>query len=185
MAKTMKPRSGYDIQSDVQDELQWAAHVKANDIEVRLHSSAERTDSDLALAIMHALKWDAVIPYGLVDVTASHGFVTLKGTVDWDFQRVSVQKVVQGLAGVKRISNLIKVASDHPTHADIKRRIERALIRNAEVDAHTITVTVVGNTATLRGTVHSYAETVAATRTAWLAPGVARVENLIEITCDE
>ena len=33
----------------------------ANDIEVRLHTTAERTDSDLALAALYALKWDAAI----------------------------------------------------------------------------------------------------------------------------
>jgi VCBS repeat-containing protein len=226
MAKTMKPLSDLDIQSDVQDELHWAANVKANevgvavsdgvvtltgtvesflarqsaqeaalrvrgvhavadDIEIRLHTSAERTDSDLALAIMNALKWDAVIPYGLVDVTVSHGYVTLKGTVDWDFQREAVQKIVQRLAGVRSISNLITVASSHPTPANIRQRIERALIRNAEVDANTITVTVEGNTATLKGTVRSYTEKVAAGRTAWLAPGIAKVENQIKITYDK
>jgi osmotically-inducible protein OsmY len=157
----------------------------ANDIEVRLHISAERTDSDLALAIMNALKWDAVIPYGLVDVTVSHGYVTLKGMVDWDFQREAVQKVVQRLAGVRAISNLITVASSHPTPASIKQRIDRALIRNAEVDANTITVTVEGNTATLKGTVHSYAEKVAAGRTAWLAPGIAKVENQIKVAYED
>ena len=54
-----------------------AAHrvpgVKAvvNEIEVRLPGSAERTDHDLAKAVLNALRWDAAIPTGKVDVTVS------------------------------------------------------------------------------------------------------------------
>ena len=56
---------------------QEAAHrvrgVKAvvNDIEVRLPGFAERTDTDLAAAVLNALRWDAAIPTGKVDVTVS------------------------------------------------------------------------------------------------------------------
>ena len=53
----------------------------ANDIEVRLPGFAERTDTDLAAAVLNALRWDAAIPTGKVDVTVSQGWVTLKGEV--------------------------------------------------------------------------------------------------------
>jgi osmotically-inducible protein OsmY len=146
----------------------------------RLHTSAERTDSDLALAIVNALKWDTAVSTDKLEVAVSRGFVTLKGQVDHYFQREAAERVVQRLAGVKVVNNMITVAS-HPAPADIKRRIERALIRNAELDAKTISVSVKGNIATLTGTVGSYAEKVAAGRTAWLAPGIATVENHIVI----
>src|SRR6202049_1638722 len=55
----------------------------ANDIEVHLPGSAERTDADLAAAVLNALKWEAAIPVGKLDVTVSHGWVTLKGEVDY------------------------------------------------------------------------------------------------------
>src|SRR5437016_2138506 len=51
----------------------------ANDIEVRLPGFSERTDADLATAALNALKWDAAIPDGAVQVTVSNGGVTLKG----------------------------------------------------------------------------------------------------------
>jgi osmotically-inducible protein OsmY len=159
-------------------------HAVANEIEVRLHTSAERTDSDLALAILNALKWDAVIPTDNLDVAVSHGFVTLKGQVEWYYQREAAARVVQRLAGVKGVSNLITVAA-HPTPADIRQRIERALVRNAEIDADTITVLVEGSFATLKGTVRSYAEKVAAGRTAWLAPGIVTVDNQIKIAYED
>ncbi len=159
-------------------------HAVANEIEVRLHSSAERTDSDLALAVWNALKWDAVIPTDQLEVAVSHGYVTLKGQVDWYYQREAAARVVQRLAGVKAVSNLITIAV-HPTPADIKQRIERALVRNAEIDAYTIVVSIQGNVATLKGTVRSYAEKVAAERTAWLAPGIVTVDNQIIIAYDD
>jgi len=159
-------------------------HAVANEIDVHLHTSAERTDSDLALAVLNAFKWDTVIPTDQLEVTVSHGYVTMKGQVDWYFQREAAQRVVQRLAGVKSISNLITVVA-HPTPSDIKQRIERALVRNAEIDADTVTVTVSANTAVLKGTVRSYAEKVAAGRTAWLAPGITTVENEIKIAYED
>src|ERR1700694_4861373 len=51
----------------------------ANDIEVRLPVSAERTDEDIAAAAVRALEWDAVIPTDRVQVTVSKGWVTLRG----------------------------------------------------------------------------------------------------------
>ncbi len=159
-------------------------HAVADEIEVRLHASAERTDSDLALAIVNALKWDAVIPTDTLEVAVAHGYVTLKGKVEWYYQREAAGRVVQRLAGVKGVSNLISVAV-HPAPEDIKQRIERALVRSAELDADTVTVTVEGNVATLKGTVRSYAEKVAAARTAWLAPGIATVDNQIKIAYED
>ena len=51
----------------------------ANDIEVRLPSSAERTDTEIAAAVTRALEWDAFVPIDKIDVTVSKGWVTLSG----------------------------------------------------------------------------------------------------------
>src|SRR5207249_8239684 len=45
----------------------------ANDIEVRLPSSAERTDADIAAAAVRALEWDAFVPTDKIKVTVSKG----------------------------------------------------------------------------------------------------------------
>src|SRR6185437_12123998 len=105
-------------------------HAVANEIEVRLHTSAERTDSDLALAALYALKWDAAIQADKLDVTISHGYVTLKGEVEWPFQREAAERAIRRLAGVKGVTNWVAVAV-HATPGDIKRQIEKALVRNA------------------------------------------------------
>ncbi len=153
----------------------------ANDIEVRLPGSAERTDADLAKAGLNALRWEAAIPAGKLDVTVSQGWVTLKGEVEYAFQKRDAERVVQRLSGVKGVTNLITIKPPvSPT--DLKQQIERALIRNAETDARNITVEVQGSKVILRGTVRSYAEKQAAEDTAWAAPGVSEVENYIMIS---
>jgi osmotically-inducible protein OsmY len=153
----------------------------ANDIEVRLPGSAERTDADLAKAVLDALRWDAAIPTDKIDVTVSHGWVTLKGEVEFGFEKRDAERAVQRLSGVKGVTNLITVRP-HPLPTDLKQNIEKALIRNAETDAQHITVEVEGSKVILRGTVRSYAEKKAAEETAWASPGVTEVENRIVVS---
>jgi osmotically-inducible protein OsmY len=159
--------------------------VKAvvNDIEVRLPGSAERTDADLAKAVIDALRWNAGIPADKIDVTVDHGWVTLKGQVDYGFQKRLAERAVERLSGVVGVTNLIVVKSQpSPSPQELKQQIEKALIRNAETDARRITVEVQGSKVILRGTVSSYAEKKAAEETAWSAPGVTEVENRLEVS---
>src|SRR6266446_2456003 len=153
----------------------------ANDIEVRLPSFAERTDADLAAAVLSALKWDAAIPAGTLDVTVSQGWVTLKGEVEYAFQKRDAERAVERLSGVKGVGNLI-VVKPHLSPTDLKQQIERALIRNAQTDARHITVEVQGSKVILHGTVRSYAEKQAAADAAWSAPGVSEVENRMVVS---
>lgn len=150
----------------------------ANDLEVKLAS--ERTDADIAGAALRALEWDAFVPSNRVQVTVSKGWVTLKGEVEWQYQKKDAERVVRRLGGVKGVSNLITVKA-RATPSDLKKKIEDALIRNAAVDANRITVEVQGSKAMLKGTVRSYAEKEEAERVAWSAPGITSVENGITL----
>jgi osmotically-inducible protein OsmY len=146
----------------------------ANDFEVHLPSAAERTDTELAQAALSALKWDADIPADGLEVTVSHGRVTLKGTVDDQFQRAEAERVVRRLAGVKAVTNWLTVRVSAPAPQDIKQRIERALVRNAETDANRVSVEVLGHTVVLRGDVRSWAERRAAEGSAGPRRGSAK-----------
>src|SRR5258708_5329991 len=153
----------------------------ANYIEVRLPGSAERTDPDLATAVVNALEWDAGIPAGKLDVTVSQGWVTLKGEVDYAFQKMDAERAIRHISGIKGITNLI-VVKPPVLPSDLKQNIEKALVRNAETDARNIRVEVEGSKVILRGTVRSYAEWKAAAETARSAPGVTEVEDHILIS---
>jgi osmotically-inducible protein OsmY len=61
----------------------------------------------------------------------------------------------------------------------VKRRIEQAFLRSAEIDADWISVESHGSEVVLKGAVRSWAEREEAERAAWRTPGVAKVNNQI------
>jgi osmotically-inducible protein OsmY len=155
-------------------------HAVVNDIDILLPMTHERSDPAIAEAVVRALEWDVLVPHDVIDVRLSDGWVRLSGTVDWDYQRTAAVDAVQFLTGVKGITNRIAVRP-RVMVPDIKARIEAALRRNAEVEAHGITVHLQDSAVTLRGHVQSLAERAAAEAAAWAAPGVTTVENELEI----
>jgi osmotically-inducible protein OsmY len=155
--------------------------VKAvvNNIEIRL--PMERTDADIAAAAVHALELDASLPRDKVRVTVSNGWITLTGEVEWGYQKEEAERVVRRLTGVRGATNLI-IVQPRPTPSELKKKIEEALVRNAQTDAERITVEVQGSKIILKGIVRSWAERLEAERAAWSAPGITEVENRITIS---
>lgn len=153
----------------------------ANDVVVKLHSTTERTDPEVAQAGVNALTWDAEVPNHQIHVIVQNGWVTLTGEVDAPFQRGAAERTVRHLAGVLGVSNSLIVRQGVPAPNDVQERIERALVRNAAIDAGHITVAVHGHKVLLKGTVRSHAERSAAERAAHSAPSIAEVDNCILI----
>ncbi|SCL16936.1 Osmotically-inducible protein OsmY, contains BON domain [Micromonospora nigra] len=154
----------------------------ANDLTVNLGTGAERADPDIAAAARHALEWDAFVPVDGLDVTVSHGWVTVHGEVEWEYQRRAAERAVGRLTGVRGVSNGITVRPQvRPDGHLLVERIVDALARNAATEAERITVRVHGDTVLLSGLVHAIAERAEVERVVWSAPGIREVHNHIAV----
>jgi len=152
----------------------------ANELEVRLPGSSERTDEDIAQAAVDTLRWSVFVPQDRIKVKVSKGWITLEGNVDWQYQKSAAEKAVRKLYGVLGVSNLIEV-KPQVSKAEVKTSIEAALKRLAEVDANRIRVDTEDGKVVLSGSVRSWFEREEAERAAWAAPGVRSVEDRIAI----
>jgi osmotically-inducible protein OsmY len=151
-----------------------------SELDVHVPSSFERTDEEIAQAAVNALGWNLSVPGGRIKVEVSKGWITLKGDVDWQYQRDAAEGAVRNLVGVKGVANSVDLKSP-VSQAAVKSDIEAALKRSAQLDAQSIGVQAAGHSVILTGSVQSYAEKKEAERAAWAAPGVYSVDNRISI----
>jgi osmotically-inducible protein OsmY len=150
----------------------------ANDLEIRLPSVDERPDPDIARDAVAAIKAHLPISSENIKVVVQNGWVTLEGRVEWQYQRQTAENAVRRIKGVKGVTNLIQL-KPRVQPEEVKKKIEEAFRRNAEVDANRIIVETNGSQVILKGTVRSWIEREEAERVAWSAPGVTSVDDRI------
>ena len=153
----------------------------ANDIEVRMPSVDERPDPEIARDAVAAIKTQLPISSEHIKVVVKNGWVNLEGQVEWEYQRRTAEQAVRRIKGIKGVTNLIQLRP-RAEPSEIKRKIEEAFKRNAEVDANRIIVETNGSEVVLKGTVRSWTERQEAERIAWSAPGVTKVEDRIIVS---
>jgi osmotically-inducible protein OsmY len=149
------------------------------DLQVRL-SPDSSSDEVIAGRVANLVEWDVSLPKGTIKVKVEGGYVTLTGEVNWNYQRTAAEQGIRRLAGVRGVSNQIFVKPQVKA-TDIKRRIEDALERQADLEAHKISVTVEGSKVRLDGKVRAWFERDIIERAAWAAPGVQSVEDHVSI----
>lgn len=167
---------------DAQRTVQSTGGVRAvaNEIEVRLEGSGVRNDTEIATAALNALEWHTAVPTERIKVAVKNGWVTLEGTVDWQYEREAVADAVSYLQGVAGVNNLITLVPK-VTPAEVRTKIEAAFKRSAEVDAQHVNVEARDRSVVLNGKVSSWTERREAERAAWSAPGVTKVDNRLTV----
>ena len=174
--------------SDKQDAEAAAKHVAgvvgvANDIEVRVPAVDQRPDPEIAREAVAAIKSRLPTSWEHIKVVVEDGWVELEGEVQWQYQRRAAEHAVRSLPGVKGITNTIRI-KPLAKAADLGRRIEEAIKRNAQLDANRIGVEANGSEVILKGIVRSWHEREEAERVAWAAPGVTTVRNRVAVSDD-
>jgi len=152
----------------------------ADEIEVRLPSETATTDEEIAHRIAHVLEWNTQIPTDDIKAEVRNGVVTLRGDVDWNFQRTYTHRQVEGIQGVVSVTNNIHVRK-RPAAQDVKKKIEHALHRHADIEASKVGLSVQDGIVTLSGEVDSFAEKDEIVDAAWSALGVSRVIDNLSI----
>ncbi len=156
-------------------------HAIAENIEVRYPYQTKTADDQIAQRASDLLKWDVVVPKNTVDVLVHDGFVTLSGTVDWQYQRSAAEDDMRKLSGIVCVTNMIKIRPRIDA-SDIKAKIESALKRHAEVEADAIRINIQdGNKVVLEGCVDNWDERHKVENATWSTPGVASVDDRLTI----
>jgi osmotically-inducible protein OsmY len=153
----------------------------AEEIEVRLPGTVAASDDEIAQRAVNSLRWSTVVPDGKVQVKVQNGWITLTGALDWNYQKLGASDAVRNLEGVIGVSNLIELKS-RVSSIDVRKHIQDALNRSAQLEASAIHVDVSGNKVTLAGNVKAWFERGIAERAAWATPGVTAVEDRLTIS---
>jgi len=130
----------------------------ANDLIVKGPFHLGRSDTELALAVRHALEWDVFVPDQRIRSTVSDGWITLEGEVDLLREREDADHAVRRLAGVIGLFNRIVIAPHAAKPEAIRSAIQQALERHAQHEARHIDVRVEDGVVILDGSVGSFTE---------------------------
>lgn len=145
-------------------------------IEVRISSNDQKNDEYIKSGILNAFRWNWNTLNNTIKVRVENGWVTLSGTLEWNYQKDAAKSAAGNLIGVKGVTNNIIIAATTDIKVD-KLTIERALKSHVDIDATAIIVTISGSDVTLKGSADSWFQKELAGRTVWKAPGVLNVYN--------
>lgn len=152
----------------------------AVDMRVDLVDPGQFTDADISRTITDILQLMAPAYHQGIQVMVENGWLTLSGTVEWNYQRNAALRLISHVMGVRGVSNHISIQPKVIARA-VKDEILAAMQRRAIADVDAISVTINGPDVTLDGTVHSWSEKTLAKHAAACMPGVRNVIDKISV----
>lgn len=156
--------------------------VKAivDQIAIELPGICHTSDEDLAARAFARLASNLSVPIERIHLSVEKGVVTLRGDVDWQYQRQAAEEDLLRLDCVREIVDEITLKPPvQPSR--VRDKIQEALARIAPIDADKVGVTAEGSRVTLSGTVNSWHERGLAENAAWSVPGVTEVVDDIAV----
>jgi osmotically-inducible protein OsmY len=176
---------GYFKKNQAEDTAKNVAGVKAvvENIEVKYFNGYTKSDNEIATEVLKALSDSWSVPNDKLKVKVENGMVTLEGELPWNYQKEAAKTAINYLAGVKGVTNNIKIKSE--VHDAIEKKdVEKALARSWAFDSDDISVKVNGTNVTLEGVVGSIYQKEEAGRLAWKTPGIWSVQNDLVVEYD-
>jgi osmotically-inducible protein OsmY len=150
----------------------------ANKLTVSL-LGAPRDDTAIARAVRNALEWDVTVPEDRIESIVRNGIVTLKGTVDYWYQRKATADAVARLLDVVSVNNHLVIAPPLRTDTEIHDELKAALRRRFPFEH--IDVAVDKGLVILQGRVPSYRIRREAETITWATRGVKDLTNKLAI----
>lgn len=155
----------------------------------RITDWSQKPSTEVKAAIKDAFAYDPRISRSDVDVEVDSGTVTLSGKVDNLKARQVAEQDARNTRGVWLVKNLIKVRPGIGPHnspkpdvdAELARRVRTALLRDANLYQHEISVTVRNRAVRLSGTVFTEFEKSVAEDVVSRVKGVAMVLNNLTV----
>jgi osmotically-inducible protein OsmY len=146
----------------------------AEELTVKLPFDVRHEDTEIASRASNILEWGSLVPVHKGRVTVDHGWVTLSGQVDWQFQKTFATDSVRRLSGVTGVTNQITVTS-HVSKGDVRSHIIKAFKRNGELESAGVHIKVDGGRVNLTGKVNSWRDRRMAEQAVWSIPSVTEV----------
>jgi osmotically-inducible protein OsmY len=151
----------------------------ANKLIVRPPDSIFMDDTKIAQAVRNSLVWDTAVPEERIESVVRNGVVTLKGTVDYWYQRRSAVDVVKRITGVLNVNDHITVTPPPRNDDQIFEELKAAIRRRFPLER--IDATVDNGTVTLMGEVPAFYMFREAADLARATTGVKDVHNKLRI----
>jgi osmotically-inducible protein OsmY len=100
-----------------------------NQLVVSLPHQHVYQDADLTRVAEAVLQWSSHIPAQGIELSLSKGWITLTGEVAFDYQRRAATQALRYLAGVRGVTNLIRLTPKNLA-GTVKKDIETALAKS-------------------------------------------------------
>ncbi|MEJ2726469.1 MAG: BON domain-containing protein [Deltaproteobacteria bacterium] len=139
-------------------------------------------DERIQSNVQDVLNWNVTLDARTISVSVKDGVVTLEGTVDSYWEKVSADETVSHVRGVVDVVNKLSVVpAKKLTDEKIAQDIKAALERNVAVNADSLGIAVANGVVTLSGTVRNWGEHTAAFFTALYTKGVVNVDDRLSV----